>query len=252
LLWERYVESQADYRASSETLARKLGEAGSDAWQLLEWLRGPVLSEWAAGAQAQLLARVFTEQFELRAVQPTALAEEKIAVVPDPVAEGSKATPATHAPTDEPALPHGPPLPQASGPITVEPKPKEQLSSERVQNPHDPEATYSVKGKGEKKKEHVGYKVQVAETVCEQVLSPGEPTRNFIIGVVTHPAYESDEAGAVKLELIVGANGQVKSVKPLGGHPLLIDAAENAVKQWRYEPGAEGTQVVEIRFTNAN
>ena len=39
VLWERYVESQTDYRAGSETLARKLAEAGTDAWQLLQWLR---------------------------------------------------------------------------------------------------------------------------------------------------------------------------------------------------------------------
>jgi hypothetical protein len=69
-----------------------------------------------------------------------------------------------------------------------------------VQNPHEPEATYSVKGKGEKKKEHVGYKVQVAETVSEAKLAPGEPTGNFIVGIVTHPAYESDDTGAVKME----------------------------------------------------
>jgi len=54
--------------------------------------------------------------------------------------------------------------------------------------------------------------------------------------------------GAVRLEILVAANGQVKSVKPLGGHPLLIDAAENAVRQWRYEPGTEATEIVEIRF----
>lgn len=58
--------------------------------------------------------------------------------------------------------------------------------------------------------------------------------------------------GAVRLEILVGANGQVKSVKPLGGHPLLIDAAENAVKQWRYEPGTEATEIVEIRFNGAS
>ena len=34
-LWERYVESQPDYRAGLETLARKLVEAGSDAHELL-------------------------------------------------------------------------------------------------------------------------------------------------------------------------------------------------------------------------
>ena len=62
-------------------------------------------------------------------------------------------------------------------------------------------------------------------------------------------ARKMNVTGSVKLELVIAASGQVKSVKPLGGHPLLIDAAQNAVKQWRYEPGAEGTEVVEIRFT---
>ena len=34
-----------------------------------------------------------------------------------------------------------------------------------VQNPHDPQAEWSAKGQGKQKKEWVGYKVQVAETV---------------------------------------------------------------------------------------
>lgn len=55
-------------------------------------------------------------------------------------------------------------------------------------------------------------------------------------------------SGAVRLEVLVASNGQVKSVKPLGGHPILIDAAESAVKQWRYEAGPEGTQIVEFKF----
>jgi uncharacterized protein YfdQ (DUF2303 family) len=49
--------------------------------------------------------------------------------------------------------------------VQIKPIAKMELSSERVQNPHDPEATYAVKGQGEKKKEHVGYKVQVAEFI---------------------------------------------------------------------------------------
>lgn len=69
-----------------------------------------------------------------------------------------------------------------------------------MQNPHDPEATYAVKGERTKKKEHLGSKVQVAESVGEAVLAAGEPTRNFITGSLTHPAYESDEAGALKME----------------------------------------------------
>lgn len=58
-------------------------------------------------------------------------------------------------------------------------------------------------------------------------------------------------SGSVKLEVIVAANGSVKSVKAVGGHPLLIDAATSAVKQWKFEPGAESTQVVEIHFNAA-
>ena len=83
---------------------------------------------------------------------------------------------------------------------TIQPKDKGQLSSDRVQNPHDPEATYAVKGEGRNQKEHVGYKVQVAESVSEAVLAPGEPTGNFITGIVTHPACQSDEAGALQME----------------------------------------------------
>ena len=55
-------------------------------------------------------------------------------------------------------------------------------------------------------------------------------------------------SGAVKLEVVIAANGSVKAVRPLGGHPMLIDAAVSAVKQWRYEPGTETVTAVEIKF----
>jgi transposase len=216
-LWERYVESQVDYRAGSETLRRKLAEAGTDVWQLLEWLRGPEQAKVAAGTQVQLLKRVFSEQFKVVAGQPGPLAKEQAVVVREETLAASEpeeavvkavvspAAPSQALPSEVGAGPEG----VSNGPLelsapaavaTVEPKGKKELSSDRVQNPHDPEATYAVKGQGEKKKEHVGYKVQVAETVSEVTLAPGEPTRNFIAGIVTHPAYESDDAGAEKIE----------------------------------------------------
>src|SRR3989454_12730642 len=66
-LRERYLESQADYGASVETLGRKLGEAGVDAWQLLQWLGESAPLDRASGPCAQLLRRVFGEQFEVLA-----------------------------------------------------------------------------------------------------------------------------------------------------------------------------------------
>lgn len=206
-LWDRYVESQADYRANSETLARKLAEAGTDAWQLLGWLRTPALSPLNAKPQTKLLARVFEEQFQVVAGAATPLAKEKeviTATIPQ-AAGGAEASVSSQAVATPPVMdtptagtaPEQLPMPL---PAEVRPKDKEQLDSICVRNPHDPEATYSVKGQGQQKKEHVGYKVQIAETVCETTLRPGEPTHNFIVGIVTHPAYESDEAGESKME----------------------------------------------------
>jgi len=55
--------------------------------------------------------------------------------------------------------------------------------------------------------------------------------------------------GTVRLNVVVGANGQVKNTKALGGHPILVSAAMDAMKQWRFEPAAvESSGVVEFKF----
>jgi hypothetical protein len=157
---------------------------------LLGWLATPAGQEFSGGTHAQLLARVFGEQFEV-----------------------------------------------AAAPGTVQPKTKEHLVSKRVQNPHDPDATYAVKGAGAQKKEHVGYKVQVAETVNEEVLAPGEPTGNFISGIVTHAALESDEEGALKM-------AREQTDLGLDKPPVLyVDAAYISTQQLR-EAAAEGRELI--------
>jgi TonB family protein len=42
--------------------------------------------------------------------------------------------------------------------------------------------------------------------------------------------------GTVKLQIVIGTDGKVKDVSVIGGHPVLITAAVEAVKKWRYEP----------------
>ena len=55
--------------------------------------------------------------------------------------------------------------------------------------------------------------------------------------------------GTVKLQVTIAADGSVKSIRPVGGHPLLIDSAINAVKAWKFEKaGDETTDVVSITF----
>jgi TonB family protein len=55
--------------------------------------------------------------------------------------------------------------------------------------------------------------------------------------------------GIVKLEVLVAPNGAAKTVKAIGGHPVLVDAAERAVQKWRWEPaGHESQEVIELKF----
>ena len=56
-------------------------------------------------------------------------------------------------------------------------------------------------------------------------------------------------AGTVKLIAVVGPDGHVKNVEPLGGSPLLIQAAKDAVSKWKYAPApAESREPVEFHF----
>ncbi len=58
-------------------------------------------------------------------------------------------------------------------------------------------------------------------------------------------------SGTVKVEVVVAANGTVKSTKVIGGHPLLVESAVDAVKRWRYEPASsDSTTTVEFHFSN--
>lgn len=60
-------------------------------------------------------------------------------------------------------------------------------------------------------------------------------------------------SGTVKLVVVVAPNGAVKSTKVLGGHPLLVSAAEEAVKKWKFEAApAEDSGVVEFTFKPEN
>jgi hypothetical protein len=96
-----------------------------------------------------------------------------------------------------------------------------------VQNPHDPEAEWSAKGRGKHKKEWVGYKVQLAETVPQQ-----EGQIGFITSVVTQRASESDDPG---LELTLEKQKQMGMERP---SEMYVDGAyisANAITQAQEE-----------------
>lgn len=55
--------------------------------------------------------------------------------------------------------------------------------------------------------------------------------------------------GEVKLEAVVDADGKVKDVKAVSGNRILGEAAEDAVRKWKFDSGSgEATVTVAVNF----
>jgi TonB family protein len=60
-------------------------------------------------------------------------------------------------------------------------------------------------------------------------------------------------SGIVRVQVVISPNGNVKETKVIGGHPILVTAAVDAVKKWKFDPAsAETTGILEIRFDPGN
>jgi len=55
--------------------------------------------------------------------------------------------------------------------------------------------------------------------------------------------------GTVKLIVLIASDGRVKTTKIVGGNPVLVKAAVEAVEKWRFEAGPEPTkEQIEVNF----
>jgi|ERR1035437_4179497 TonB family protein len=55
--------------------------------------------------------------------------------------------------------------------------------------------------------------------------------------------------GTVKLKIWISPDGTVRRLEYIGGHPMLAEAALQAVKTWKYQATAqESTAVVALKF----
>ena len=63
-------------------------------------------------------------------------------------------------------------------------------------------------------------------------------------------AKQMNVTGKVKIEATVAADGHVATTRVVGGSPLLVNAALEALRKWHFEPAAkETTEVVEFAFS---
>jgi protein TonB len=66
-----------------------------------------------------------------------------------------------------------------------------------------------------------------------------------------HPVYPTiakaaRSQGVVKLEAIIAADGNIRNLRVVSGPPLLVNAAVDAVRQWRYQPTLLNGIAVEV------
>jgi periplasmic protein TonB len=77
--------------------------------------------------------------------------------------------------------------------------------------------------------------------------------RSFLITKV-NPSYPPEAErqhvdGTVLLRINIDKNGNVLTVEPVTGHPLLIPAAIDAVKRWKHKPYLLNQTPVEVETT---
>ena len=83
-------------------------------------------------------------------------------------------------------------------------------------------------------------------------MAQGELTRKAKTKVM--PAYPDlarrmNITGTVKVLVVVAPNGSLKDTKIVGGNPLLVNAAMDALKKWKFEPAdSDSTGTVEFKF----
>lgn len=55
--------------------------------------------------------------------------------------------------------------------------------------------------------------------------------------------------GTVRVLVVVSPSGSIKQSKAVGGNPILVNSALDALKKWKFETGAdESTGIVEFHF----
>jgi TonB family protein len=95
--------------------------------------------------------------------------------------------------------------------------------------------------------------------VAGLTLKPSDRFNPCYLSYRVEPAYPPEAQkqqieGVVKIQQVVGTDGRVRSVKLLSGPPLLVTAALEAARYWRYLPAllngqpVETEQDVEINF----
>jgi periplasmic protein TonB len=110
------------------------------------------------------------------------------------------------------------------------------ISSQTVPNEEVAVTTPSVAGE-------VGGRVRIGSNVAAaKLMKKVQPTYPMA-------AQQGRIQGVVRLHAIIGKDGSVMQLEVMSGHPLLVEAALDAVRQWVYQPTLLEGKPVEVDTT---
>ncbi|MFI5088898.1 MAG: TonB family protein [Terriglobales bacterium] len=198
-------------------------------------LRTGVISNVAAVQTSSRAAEPPAEAAPAPAKQPEAVNRAPATVIRTPVTvvKPSKAAPPTVITRN---LPQPMPLPSASLPLQIPlPVVPPAAATESVEQPP----------------------VEKAPAAAPESAAPEPKPASIsqsVPGVLTHkvnPQYPAAARaarvqGAVVMSAIIGADGTIQQLRVISGNPLLVNAAMEAVKKWRYRPYLLDGKPVEV------
>lgn len=83
--------------------------------------------------------------------------------------------------------------------------------------------------------------------------SNGRKVRSKVVPAYPDIARSAHITGKVKIEATIAPDGHVSSTKVVGGSPVLVNAAVEALNKWRFEAApADSTEVIEFEFDGEN
>jgi TonB family protein len=89
----------------------------------------------------------------------------------------------------------------------------------------------------------------ITVTLSSTAFASGRVAKSKATPAYPELAKRMNISGTVKVEVTVAPNGHVLSAKAMGGHPLLVESAVNAAKEFKYEASTEETkELVEFKF----
>ena len=74
---------------------------------------------------------------------------------------------------------------------------------------------------------------------------------NRVVPLYPELARKMHITGIVRIEVVVAPDGAAKAIRVIGGHPVLAQAANDAIHKWKWAPVAqETTEVIELKFNS--